>query len=395
VTFSGRVTLIRGGWPFAFALSLYFLLLAASSRFLHAVIAADTAGKRRFLLLVVYAGGLGCLLGVVFSLHAFVGLFAGLLLLLFALPLLVCWWSRRWLLLSSAGAAAFGFLLVAWPWLQMHLALREVLQHTNIHIFEPEPQSLGWIFLLGILMVLFYSILMLRGCLVPRNRILVSLCGLGALLVLVGMIPLINRFIAGATSTFMAGRLHYFMPGGLLVALLATPRKALVVQCRRWRVLSYVLLAAYAAASVPALYHQVKVTYYLGTTHDYDVHEYHDLLALQPFGLSGKTVLSDPFTSYFARRFLGCYTITVPAGHASPAVDYAERNRVWQSVLADPVAAIESGLSFDYVLINKRQRVAGYLIDSNLVTQGIRLWHEHGHMLYEDENLALFRVDEH
>ncbi len=393
ITFCGQATLIRGGWPFAFALSLYFLLLALSSRLLNSFSSARIAGhlqcKYR---LIAYSVGVGVLAGIIFDFHAFVGLFAGVHLFLAAIPLLVVWWTRRWMLLSLALGAASGFFLVAWPWLWMHLELREILRHTNVHLCAIDKQPIGIVVIVGVMVIVFYVYAALRGILVRRFLLLVYLLGIGAAIAVLGLIPFVNRVISEKTSSFMGERIYYFIPGGLLIASLAFARNIFTNNLKRWRVMSYMLLIVYALACVPTFYREAKVTYYLGTTRDYDVHEYADLKRLQEFGLSGKTVLSDPFTSYFARRFLGCYAITVHAGHASPAVEYEVRNQLWRDTLENPIEVLQPDLPFDFILINKRPRKAGVRFDPMHVEKGLTFWRENGHVVYEDDRLALFRI---
>lgn len=70
---------------------------------------------------------------------------------------------------------------------------------------------------------------------------------------------------------------------------------------------------------------RLAVHVYLSRTHDLDRHWCDDLLRLRPLKLDGVTVLSDPYTSYFARGMLGVRPLVVPAGVASPAVDHDTR----------------------------------------------------------------------
>ena len=94
---------------------------------------------------------------------------------------------------------------------------------------------------------------------------------------------------------------------------------------------------------------EAKTGLYVLRSGRYQVSEYQHLTVLEEYDLDRKLVLSDPHTSYYLRRFTGAYAVTVPPGHASPAVDYRTRDALWELCLQDPIAAA-CAADADYIL---------------------------------------------
>ena len=70
--------------------------------------------------------------------------------------------------------------------------------------------------------------------------------------------------------------------------------------------------------------------------------------------LQGKILVSDPWTSYFARYLLGTYAVAVPAGHSSSTVDADAREAIARAVLTGgPRTAAQLGISVGAVIIDK------------------------------------------
>jgi hypothetical protein len=83
-------------------------------------------------------------------------------------------------------------------------------------------------------------------------------------------------------------------------------------------------------------------------------HQYGHLREVASPDLRGKTLLSDPWTSYFARYVLGTYAVVVPAYHSSPTVDADVREAITRAVLTGgPQTAAQLGISVGAVIIDK------------------------------------------
>ena len=119
----GETTIVRAGWPFALASSFYYLLLgslcAFSGRVSSFLTSHTVSGIRSPFLLWMSAFGMGLLLGAVFDIHAFVGLFSLAVLCVFIViaTFLAIWRHNARQLIMLAAFAAVGFLAISTPWL--------------------------------------------------------------------------------------------------------------------------------------------------------------------------------------------------------------------------------------------------------------------------------------
>ncbi|MCE9613212.1 MAG: hypothetical protein K8T26_02995 [Lentisphaerae bacterium] len=342
------------------------------------------------------AAGIG--LGFLFGLHAWTGLWAvGAVASVAAFDLLCAPRSTRpspaallpdWPRGPLTGMAFMGvvFLVVAQSWLRLQLSLAPLLAHSNAHRIIGYHIS-GMAFGLATASALLISL----GAWWSRRQS--PLAGqltwfaVWSWLSLALAAPALNRRLAAATSDYMANRVIMFaafaVAAGLAVRLLAGAfqrRPALVC----------VVGAAWLAALAWPLAGRVAVEVYLVRTHDLDAHWCGHLLRVQNQGLSGRAVLSDPYTSFFARGMLGAYALTVPAGHASPAVEYESRDALVR-------AALRSGTNpwrhdnVSAVLVEKKH---GYTAEfTGMSPVDIQAaWVRHGwHVGYEDADLLMLQ----
>ncbi len=142
-----------------------------------------------------------------------------------------------------------------------------------------------------------------------------------------------NTLIGSFTSTFMASRVLGFLPSGLLIAAVPAYAAATNIKPTARLLICSGVVFVFMVLSIPTLIQEAKTCNYMWRTTDYDTHEYADLLVMEDLRIDGRVVLSDKFTSYFSRRFLHTYAVTVPSQHASPAIDYSAREAVWQLAL--------------------------------------------------------------
>lgn len=328
---------------------------------------------------------------------------------------------------SFAGLLLWGMcaLVVAAPWIWLHLSLRSALDLNNAHQSTTDTVSLTPIMLVAC----FSAIVLVISALLTHRKpdsmkSSAIMIGLSLGLALILAIPPINHWVTVHTSAYMASRVFSFVPVGLiLVGLFDVGLRALSAfgvmkanagrssgrsspiravsslegrppcrpVCVFERILIYVVMVAVLVVLLPVVLLQAKVHAYFLQTDEYDIHPYADLRQLEPFDLTGLIVLSDPYTSYFARRFLGCYAVTVPPGHASPAVDYASRDQVWELAWADPESALSGSYGFDYVLFNKVSRPIGSL-DVGLIKQAVAKWKPYTDIIHDSDDYVLMKV---
>lgn len=192
---------------------------------------------------------------------------------------------------------------------------------------------------------------------VPGNahRLACWLAAFGLLLLLL-CVPSIHWIVGRATSRFMAARVCSFFPLG--VAVLVGVMACFGSGTRRWgRVAIGVCLAILAVTFfLPRAWHVARLQYYLLRTEDYDAHPFEHLRQSPGRPFDGNLVLSDPWTSYFARGMIGTYAVSVPSGHASPAVDYDARDEFAKRALAEGPSAL-GGRPVAAVFVNQRNDV--------------------------------------
>lgn len=335
-TVLGRDGVIGLGLPFALSVSLFTFF---------ASLMVWNDGPRCGGMGLMGAFLRGLLLGVIFDVHAFTGLAAGL----FAVAVLGVQIIRQWRLDAANGRVreylqcavmGSGFIMTAWPWLLLHLRLHGSLTSQNAHAFgggvPPMTAMLG----AGILVVLS-----LAFALDSEVRSMTLPFGLWGAVLALFCVPAFNVLLASATSSFMSERVPYVFPYGLVAVLgvhavadKSTATKSGILQPRRLIVPRIVLVCAAGAVLLFGA-RMALVHLYLVRTHDYDRHPWGYLESVTSLHLMGKVVLSDPFTSYYARGYLGSYAVTVPRGHASPALDYRKLDEVAKRALINPAEA--------------------------------------------------------
>jgi len=263
------------------------------------------------------------LLGIIFDVHAFVGLIAGVVTGAPMFASLMRAYSSTKLVglrreIIKGGCLGIGFLIIAWPWLMLHLSLRSTLAKVNSHgVHGGVP--LGAILLLTVAIVLLGIFVWLGNRTIRQKVFPFAVLSLFLLLLCV---PALNGSLAKHTSSFMSARVPYLLPCGL-VAAIGIYGASIMEERLKW--VRVVWCAALLCALAPLAVLGIKMALsqvYLTRTHDYDQHPWQYLDELAALNLRGKVVLSDPFTSYYVRAVLGCYAVTVPSGHASPAIDY-------------------------------------------------------------------------
>ncbi len=397
----GSMRIITAGWPFGLALSLYFLLLPLYGRLIAGVLntgacvgcCANAKSGRDVIAKTGFGFALGSLVGIIFALHAFVGIFAVVIMLIVAVlaGLVAVRGWRAWRVLSITGvAAALGFFCIASPWLWMHLELRPVLRVLNAHVYRAKSPPVNTLVLIGSAALMVLTVMGWRSK-SPKIRVLsLEILVAGALSVLAA-VPFLNHLLETRISGYMAERVLLFFPSGLVMVSLL-PVSGDVRMPPLFRRVSIALLVVYTAVSVALVLEEVKSMVYAWNTREYDSHEYAGLMALQPMNLLRKTVLSDPYTSYYARRFVGSYAVTVPSGHASPAVDYVSRDAVWNTVIHNPDALSQKEYQFDYVLINKRTDRPRGAINADILSRALSWWMAHYAPVYDDVDYVLFRM---
>jgi hypothetical protein len=313
---------------------------------------------------------LGCILGIIFAIHAFVGLAGfGALCVLGAAAL----WTRsskKANRMLNLGSAFLAMAIVAWPWFRLQMRVQPLLKQYNAHLLiaasSPGENRDARILLLAGLAMCVLALLDRGGSFKRRAATLVLLL-IGVLLALLWLTPL-NDMVARSTSSYMSSRLPQFLPIGLIViapGLLAVKSLRTLVL-----VTAGLLLLAFRFA---------RLHYYLARTHQYD-HEPYAFLreALGP-GWRGKTILSDPYTSYYLRGYVGCYVLTVPSGEGNPAVNHYELEQSAKAAMLnglDPRAASK----IDAVVVEKQieDLQPGDLISFADVTPArvIAAWHD-------------------
>jgi len=410
-----RLGIVGQGMPFFVAVSLVYLLMASLWHG-NGVWVASTFG-------VLWRGAL---LGVTFDLHAFVGLVGCVIAALslarqFAYPTL-----RRVLGRERDAHPAMGvtasrkalfniamlcviFLAISWPWLRMHVTLRPVLKEINAHVCPGYPVRAwsGLVLAAGIVMAILsataerVSARSAGDHCVKREEegsdrvILIPYLVLGAVLVIL-CAPAVNRAIAERTSWYMARRVPYFFPLGLVMAISWSCLKrhfALGSRAGAERFLRagalLVALGLFVGAAVlgPSAKAVLLLHAYLVRTDDLDRHRYAYLREEVGDAIAGRTAVSDPTTSYFARGMVGTYTITVPSGHASPAVDYVRRDALARRLLREGPADLQDAASH-VVIVDKRQNTTSRFAGCP-ANQIIKAWRAQGWSVLTDTERAI------
>jgi len=342
-----RHGIIGFGLSFFAALSLLFLLMVlcwSGESFLK-------GGKRSAL-------WMGLILGVTFDLHAFVGLVGCVVAgVAFGLELSRVKTGRRSTDVESSyqlvlKAALFGlaFLAVSWRWILLHISLRPALNAINEHVRPEYAVQIGYVFVLlgGLVMLALIILVRVEG---GRGGGLLSCFVLGCAL-LVMCLPFVNRLIGEYTSWYMARRIPKLFPLGVVLAY-AYSHLADTLRNRRLAPANLCIALLGAALVMPSFRNQALLHLHLCRTHDFDRHSHECLTESMERTFSGKTILSDPVTSYYARGMIGSYAVTVPAGHASPAVDYKAMDRKARNALAGGPDKLK-GMRVDAVIVNKQ-----------------------------------------
>ena len=303
----------------------------------------------------------GLLLGVIFDVHVFVGAFgagaAGVIGLwelgrrITAKDRVAC---VRWL--QKYVVMAVGFLITAWPWVLLQL---RVAPHLSGHsspvwrfthsVADPEYLLTG----LGgfaILLALYAARKFFRE---ERGELTPYLILSAFILAL--RIPVVEKMIAQSTSYGVADRLTLFLPFGVMAAFLYDECAVLLsAPENRRRLAALALLGAALVLAFPLAYRRVRLNVWLirRGANLYRQHRYAYLVDELGPGWSRKTILSDPYTSYFARGLIGSYAVCVPAGNASHAVDHSARAALARNALVNGSAKL-NGIHIDGIVIDK------------------------------------------
>ena len=316
----------------------------------------------------------GALLGLVFSLHAFVGLVGVLVsIMIFGFEACRRWHPERVLrtrVLAWGGFFA-AFLLVSGRWWLHHLSLRSALSQVNAHMRDAYPVDRGPVLLLLGALFLVGLVGASRDATREARRVALGLVVFGGFLG-VCCLPPINALVREHISWYMARRLPWLFPTGAALALgvsmlldkpfMSGPRKAR----------SVAVMLVMCAMVIPAAKVWGLQQLYLGRTADYDKHdfEYIDEWAAPGGTWRGQTVLSDRTTSYYVRGMLKAYVCAMIPGEGSPAIDYAARNAfARQALVGGPDQLM--GMDVDAVLLDRKngatERFTGHEVD-DLVT---------------------------
>ncbi len=306
-------TIIDLGFPFATAVAMlgFFTVVMIVRR----DVACNVSTARTI--------GLGILLGIIFDMHVFVGA-VGCVMAVF--------WYMTCGLRSAVGAEDIlsvrriiwqmilfwgAFLLVAGRWIILQVGLRSMLSETNAHMCDMLPLDVRMMFVVTGLVIMLLLILITNY---KRNRIYALM--LYGILLIIFAVPPVNNFIMEHTSWYMAHRVLWVFPVGVVFAivsdyLLSNGWRGGVF----WGKIMVLLLAAIIL--LPSLKTWGMKQLFLARTNEYNHHPFEYLRDLQKYDLRDKVVLSDPVTSYYLRGMTGAYVCTVIPGEASPALDYA------------------------------------------------------------------------
>ena len=294
---------------------------------------------------------IGIALGLLFALHALTGLFAG-----FCLAAVAAADAVRRLrgkqglaeMAASGGILVCASVAVAFPWLRLHVSLRPVLSAVNSHRF------FGYsIPAVSVAVAVAATALLAGAAWAWRRTRAGAMAGYFAFWTACALVlawPPVNRLIAEATSDYMAARVLWFVPFAVAVGVAGR----LLLQPGRVRALRALLLTAAAAALLfGPLGDRLAVHAYLLRTDDLKTHWCGHLERLEYLELDGKTVLTDPETAYYCRGLLGAYVISLRAGMASPAVDFASRDKSVRASLraGRPLGLVEG---VDAVVVEKK-----------------------------------------
>jgi len=256
---------------------------------------------------------------------------------------------------SNAALFAVPFLLLAWPWIVHHAALRPVLARHNAHLTMGTGIAWRPVFPILVGLAILGLGAWIRGRFGASERPVSRFLpyGLLAATLLLLCLPPVNGLIRQRMGGFMAERVPAFFPLGLVTAVgVRAMTSARIGRLARGG-LVLVVLGLAGVFAMPGAGKAALLQRYLTLGQDYEQHPQQHLRAAAELGLGGATVLSDPWTSYHARGLLGAYAVTVPAGHASPAVDYEARDHAARTALAHGPAAV-AGFNVNAVIVNKR-----------------------------------------
>lgn len=174
-----------------------------------------------------------------------------------------------------------------------------------------------------------------------ERRRLVLACLIFAALLALGCIPAINSVVLDHTSWYMARRLPLLFPFGIAfvfawdTALKAGGSTATMVMRRsheKIKALHFLSCLGVCAVALMLLLPSFKTWglfhLYMLRTDAFDHHKFAFLEKELGQTVRGETILSDPTTSYFLRGMAGARVVTMIPGEGSPAIDYAERDRI-------------------------------------------------------------------
>jgi hypothetical protein len=238
----------------------------------------------------------------------------------------------------------------------MHFGLRPVLDLVNSH------QSIGYNIPAShvaeaLVAVVFLGVLSIRRRATP-DVVPIRWFAIWGGISLVLAVPAANTILANSTSDYMANRILQYAPL-LIAAGTAFGCLLAAVERRLWQWGTAVMVAVILVAMLGR--DRIAVHAYLLRTNDLDAHWLEHLNRLDGLELRGRLVLTDPYTAYYMRGMLGALAATVPEGVASPAVEYASRDKLALAALRgatlpgyleEAVAVVvekQAGLTEDFV----------------------------------------------
>lgn len=300
---------------------------------------------------------IGLFAGVLFDLHAFVGVLAfaaTVTTTLIECPYLLLIRNAASLKATAMRLATFtaGFTLTAWRWVLLQLQLRPYLSKYNAHMLTAMEHRGLYMYSGLFALALGTWAMCVRVSCRREWRWLVPYLALGSLTILFGatrMEAAVSRFV----GKMMADRLPLFCPLGPMSAIAFMEWKALLAMGKLpHRSALMCMLMPVIGAGITYAYGWARGHVGLiRRAYQYKEHPYAFLTSVGT-NWHGKVILSDPWTSLCARELTGAYAVCVPSVEASPAVDHDARARLALSALIHGPGEL-TGSQVDAVLVVK------------------------------------------
>jgi hypothetical protein len=298
----------------------------------------------------------GIFLGIIFDLQVFVGLVGVLIVVLTAVVdslgcLLRKDRQRFRASLATYALMAVGFLAVAWPWLWLQWRALPYLD--NPHKLLHMAQRSRYLTAMLIGDVLLAAHLIWRRQCRQTHPLPTPFLWLAAVLLVLST-PVGLWMIGRVSAPFLADRIPQLFPFGVVVAALYMQCRELVGANRRTLAAGVGLLALIALAVTPVTYGRCRfcVGMLRRARTEYRQHPYAFLVDDLGTGWHDKVILSDPYTSFFARGFIGSYAVGTVMWQSSSAVDDLAKYEVARRALLHGPSQL-NGLPVDAVVVEK------------------------------------------